>query len=480
MTTLTALLAERARTLDVALHTVEVVVDGEVVEGSACAPLTLDTPHRMYSVGKSWTALAVGMLADDGTLRLEDRVVDHVGEQVPVHPWLERATVHDLLTMRGPHRATTYKRYDGPWLESWFRVPPTRRPGTVFTYDTSGSYVLSALVERLAGTSLAAFLHRRLLEPIGAGGVRFLPGPDGWSQGGSGLVCSARDLRRVAQVVLDGGVHDGRALLPPGFVAAMTSPQADTRQQSWGSELRQSYGFQTWLPARGGWLMFGLGGQLAWGDPTRRLLVVVTADTQVCPAGDQRLIDALLQNVVPRWWAGRSTTFPTSAARRAAESPTGQGADRPTDDPAGTTDGAGTATPSLTWPRPHHDAVHACTVTGRWTTHVPGAPADLSLAVGPAGGTVSSADAGWVLPFDLAAPREATVEGARAVVTAGWSGPGTLDLRCAVLGDELASVRLRLVLTDDGLLTVVSQGFGEDLSPAWQVDATYVPASGSA
>jgi CubicO group peptidase (beta-lactamase class C family) len=444
---LTDLLAERARALDVALHTVEVLVDGEVVESAACAPLTLDTPHRLDSVSKSLTALAVGLLADDGLLRLDDPVVrffpDQVGEH-PVHPWLAATTVHDLLAMRGPHRATTYKRYDGPWLESWFRVPPTHRPGTVFTYDTSGSYVLAALVERVTGGSLVDFLRPRLLDPLGVGEVRVLPGPDGWSQGGSGLVCSARDLRRIAQVVLDGGTHDGRSLVPAAFVEAMTAPQADTRQQSWGSELRQAYGFQTWLPAQGGWLMFGLGGQLAWGDPGRGLLVVVTADTQPCPAGDQRLIDALLQDVVPRWWSSRQT--------------------------------ARTGSPSdLAWPAPRHDPAHARAVVGRWTTDVPDAPADVVLDVGPTGGTVSAAG-GWVLTFDVTAPTQATIEGARAVVTAGWSGPGTLDLRCAVLGDELASVRLRLVLTDDGLLTVASQGFGEGLPAGWQVDATYVPA----
>lgn len=58
-----------------------------------------------------------------------------------MHPWLAATTVRHLLAMRGPHRATTYQL------------------GAVFTYDTSGSYVLAALVERLAGVSLTDYLR---------------------------------------------------------------------------------------------------------------------------------------------------------------------------------------------------------------------------------------------------------------------------------------------------------------------------------
>jgi CubicO group peptidase (beta-lactamase class C family) len=464
------LLVERTRPLDIALHTVEVVEHGQLVESVACAPLTVDSPHRMYSVAKSLTALAVGLLDAEGALSLDDVVVSHFPEQVPVHPWLEAATVADLLAMRGPHLSTTFKHYDGPWVESWFRTVPTHRPGTLFTYDTSGSYLLAALVERLSGLSLVDYLRPRLLDPIGAGELRVLPGDDGYAHGGSGLVCSARDLRRIGQVVLDGGRHDGAAVLPAPFLAAMTSPQADTSLQTWGAELRGGYGYQTWLPASGGWMMFGMGGQIVHGDPATGRLVVLTADTQACPAGDQRLAEILLGEALPRLGAAAGTG--------AGAAPTAPGTDRP----------------SLSWPAPVHEPAHARPVSGRWALERPGGSGnppvtmDLDLGAGGDGDGTLRWDAGTPVELRLrpgvpvvqrtgapGASPHATEPAPLAVVTSGWSAPGSLTVRLAVVGDEVATVRLQLVVHDDGELTVRGQGFGETVDPGWTCTATGRP-----
>lgn len=452
-----ALLAERTRPLDIALHTVEVVEHGELVESVACAPLTTGTPHRMYSVTKSLTAIAVGLLADSGALDLDDLVVAHFTEHEPVHPWLEQTTLRDLLTMRGPHLSTTFKRYDGPWVESWFRVEPTHRPGTLFTYDTSGSYLLAALVERLSGSSLVEYLRPRLLDPVGVGELRVLPGGDGHAHGGSGLVCTPADLRRIGQVVLDGGRHDGATLLPPSFLAEMTGRRADTSLQRWGAELRGGYGYQTWLPASGGWMMFGLGGQIVHGDPATGRLVVVTADTQACNAGDQRLADALLGEVLPRLSEEPGAASPHPAA---------PGPARPGPAP-------------LTWPAPTHRPDQARAVRGRWLLEPPGAaPVTLEADLDADGGTLRW-DAGTPtelrLSFGVPEAQGASSPGVT-VVTCGWTAPGSLSVRVAVVGDEVETVRLQVVVHDDGDVTVRSQGFGETVDPGWTCTATGSPA----
>ena len=72
------------------------------------------------------------------------------------------------------------------------------------------------------------------------------------------------------------------------------------------------------------------------------------------------------------------------------------------------------------------------------------------------------------LPFEPGATLRVTEDGLAAAsgiagpafVTAGWSGPGTLDVRVDVVGDELAVLRLRLVL-GDGVVTLRRRGHGE-------------------
>ena len=197
---------------DVAIHTLEVSVAGRVVARGGIPPFGLDAPHRMYSVSKSLTGLAVLLLAEEGRLRLTDGIAEHFPEMAPVHPWIEATRIDDILAMTGPHSRTTYDEAAGGWLESYFRVPPTHRPGTLFTYDTSGSYVLSALVERLSGMPLLEYLRPRLLDPLGVGTTaRFLTGPEGISHGGSGLIMAPGDLLPIAEVLNGGGCRNGRA-----------------------------------------------------------------------------------------------------------------------------------------------------------------------------------------------------------------------------------------------------------------------------
>lgn len=442
----------------VALHTVQVVRRGEPLVEATCSPLTLDTPQRMFSVTKSLTGLAVGILAGEGRIALTDTVMDHFGDYAPVHPWVAATTVRDVLSMRGPHPSTTYKRYDGPWLESYFRVPPTHQPGTLFTYDTSGTYLLAALVERISGESLADYLRPRLFDPLGISpGLRIIFGPDGFSSGGSGLVCTPRDLGRLALLLVCGGSLDGLELVPHSFWAAATTPQADTTMQTWGAQLQGGYGYLTWLPRAGGWLMFGMGGQLVYGDPGRELLIVVTADTQASPGSDQSLVDLVVGDLAEAW------------ADAAA--------------PNERTD--------LAWPAPRHKPEWGRVLRGRWTPVDGGelGPLELDACLDPVGGSLRAGAAGqegdWQI--DLTCDASILVErsgmGAAtnltgpAVVSAGWSAADTLDIRVDALGDELGVLRLRVVASPDGTLTVRRQGYAEALASGWAGVASYRPVS---
>ncbi|GAA4688197.1 CubicO group peptidase, beta-lactamase class C family [Promicromonospora umidemergens] len=469
-------LAHRAGALDIALHTVQVSIRGETVAHAVSDLVGLDTPQRMYSVAKTVTGLAIGLLADEGALSLDDPVAGHFPELGPVHPWLEATTIQHLLAMRGPHRSTTYERTDGSWLESYFRVPPTHPPGTVFTYDTSASYTLAALVERLSGASLVDYLRPRLFDALGISpGLRFLTGPEGIAHGGSGLVCTSRDLLRLAHLLLDDGVHDGARLLPAAYLRGATSPQADTTLETSDAVLRGGYGYQLWLPRPGSWLLFGLGGQIVYGDPARGVAVTVTADAQACENGHERLLDDVLERVVDpltdRLDAGRADAAAgadrADAATEGVRSKAGSRADR---------------TPvAFPWPAPPHDRAHARPVEGRYANAMDGpGPAELVLSLDDDGGRLRStgswaAAGGEGLELRYDRPVQTVVDGRPAVVTAGWTGVGTLDVRCALLGDELTTWRARLAWTPDGTLAVQSQVFGESADQSWTFHAAYRP-----
>lgn len=435
--TLRTLLAE-AHAADIALHSIEISVAGRTVVRDGIAPFGPDVPHRLYSVSKSFTGLAVLLLAEEGLLELDDGILTHFPEQAPVHAWLEQTRIDDMLAMTGPYSRTTYVEASDSWFPSYFREPPTHRPGTLFTYDTSASYVLAALVERLAGMPVLDYLRPRLLDPLGIGaGARFLPGPEGISHGGSGLIMAPSDLLPIAETINQGGCRGGDRILPECVVARLVEQRSSPAMQTWGAPLRAGYGRQVWLPGGGSWMMFGLGGQIVYGDPEREIAAVVTADTTTLTGGDQRLVDMML---------------------RALD---------------GVDEAGGDLTIGLAPPVPPHDPRHAGSV--RTTAALitgEDAPEEIVVEADADGGRVRWDDA-HELVFATARPTTARTPLGDAVVTAGWTTPGVLDVRLSAVGDDIASVRLRLVAGDDGILTLMSQGFGPAIGSSWTFRGSY-------
>ena len=67
----------------VTMHGFMVVRRGQVAAEGAWAPFRLDERHRMYSISKSFTSLAIGCLIGEGRLRLEDEVWRFFPDKVP-------------------------------------------------------------------------------------------------------------------------------------------------------------------------------------------------------------------------------------------------------------------------------------------------------------------------------------------------------------------------------------------------------------
>ena len=255
------------------------VRDGKICFEKYWEPYDKDMNHRMYSVGKSFTAIAVGLLISDGKLTVEDDICDYFPDKLPerVHPFIKEMKVKHLLTMSTAHKSTTYKNYEGDWVESFFHVEPDYRPGTIFSYDTSATHVLSALVGRLADKDMFSFLRERVLDEIGFRSREWLVDDAGVTRGGDGLYCTSRDLAAVAQLCMDGGVYHGKQLIPAGYLKDMLSVQISTAHKEAYDE-QFGYGYQVWGNRGGGFTFYGMGGQLAVCFPDKKFMLIATAN----------------------------------------------------------------------------------------------------------------------------------------------------------------------------------------------------------
>lgn len=287
----------RLRREDVCMHGFILSVGGEVKAKAYYAPFEEGRPHRMYSVSKSMTALAIGILIDEGKLSLDDHIVDYFADYLPEEPdpRLMRLTIRDMLRMATCYRWTAYREgVDENWTKPFFTAKSTHEPGTVFHYDTGCSQVLAALVVRLSGQEVIDFLNERVFGPIGAEDEKYwLRDPSGTCQGGTGLCMSLRDLHKVTRIVMAGG----RGLIPRWFCEEMGKKHIDNRLCT-NEEERYGYGWQVWM-TRAGWAMYGLGGQLAVVCPEKDVCLCTIADTRLDNVGVQRIYDAFFEEVYP-------------------------------------------------------------------------------------------------------------------------------------------------------------------------------------
>lgn len=134
------------------MHSVLILRSGKLICETYYAPFTRETLHRMFSITKSLVSVAVGILADEGKVNLTDPITRYFPEYEPkegFHPYIAETTILDMLMMTTPHNGTTFDKYRSyDWVETFFVKTPTHRPGTIFSYDTSASHVMAALVEK--------------------------------------------------------------------------------------------------------------------------------------------------------------------------------------------------------------------------------------------------------------------------------------------------------------------------------------------
>lgn len=294
---------DRLEESHVPMHSVLLMRHGKLATEGYYAPYQPETLHRMFSICKSLNALAIGVLIGDGKIDEEDKIVSFFPDKLPadVHPWIATMTIRNLLMMRTCHVSTTYKHDPSiEWVESFFTVQPTHKPGTVFHYDTSASHVLCMLVERITGKSMLDFLRERLLDKIGWSKDAYLiENPFGDPQGGSGLMCTPMDLMLLGKLLLQRGIWEGEQLLPRDFVDTAVSCLTPNAVTGGVLSEMQGYGYQIWRSEHNGFVCYGMGGQLVLCLPDHDVVMVTTADTQGMGGGNQFIYNSFYEEILP-------------------------------------------------------------------------------------------------------------------------------------------------------------------------------------
>jgi CubicO group peptidase (beta-lactamase class C family) len=261
-----------------AMHSFMLVRHGHVVAEGWWAPYDPASRHALYSLSKSFTSTAVGLAAAEGKLSVDDEVLKFFPEEAPARPNdnLRAMRVSDLLRMSTGHQSEPPRKSDEPWARSFLAHPVPFKPGTHFLYNTSATYMASAIVQKATGETVLDYLRPRLFEPLGIDDPTWEASPQGVTAGGYGLSVRTEDIARFGQLYLQRGNWQGRQLVPAAWVDAATARQTSNGSNP-ASDWDQGYGYQFWRSRHGAYRGDGAFGQYCVVLPEQDAVIAITS-----------------------------------------------------------------------------------------------------------------------------------------------------------------------------------------------------------
>ncbi len=262
------------------IHSMMIVRHGHVVAEGFWHPEAAEKPHVLWSLSKSFTSTAVGLLVADGRLNVDAVVLDFFPECAPttLSDNLRAMRVRDLLTMTTGHDTEPKFTLDASWEEGFLAHPAPHAPGTHFLYNSAGSHMLSAILQKASGQTMLDFLRPRLFEPLGIQDPQWDTSPQGVTLGGWGLHLRTEEIARFGQLYLQKGKWNGQQLVPAAWVELATSKQVSNGNDP-DRDWTQGYGFQFWRCRHNAYRGDGRDGQFCVVLPELDAVVVMTAQT---------------------------------------------------------------------------------------------------------------------------------------------------------------------------------------------------------
>lgn len=253
-----------------------------------------DTPHDTRSAGKTFASVMVGAAMMAGAPIAPDsaayRLLAARGPFANPDPRKAAITVGHLMTHTsglacddndaaspGNEQTMQSQVAEPDWWKYTLDLPMVHDPGSHYAYCSAGMNLVGAALTDATHTWLPALFDRTIAKPLGFGRWHFnlMPTLDGYQGGGVRL--RSRDLLKLGQAYLDGGVWRGRRIVPADWVARSTAPVVRTSERSADG---YAWHLNTLEAGAGAWREYeanGNGGQLLIVVPELELVVVFTA-----------------------------------------------------------------------------------------------------------------------------------------------------------------------------------------------------------
>jgi CubicO group peptidase (beta-lactamase class C family) len=231
------------------MHSLIVAKDGRLVIEEYFGDQDADTPHDLRSVTKSITSILMGIAIDQGFVKsLDDPFQSYIPQLVPRKNRDSRKaqiTIRHLITMTSGldcndwdsrsegQEDRVYRQRD--WLQTFVDLPMRHEPGTEAAYCTMGQVLATEIISLTSGMPIDEFANRNLFGPLGITNVYWdHPSSIATLQSGNRLNMTPRDMAKIGQLMLDGGVWNGERIVSEEWVHESTSVKTSITGMDYG------------------------------------------------------------------------------------------------------------------------------------------------------------------------------------------------------------------------------------------------------
>ena len=272
---------------DIKLHTHSLILarGNQVFAEAYYKPFDENFLHRMYSVSKTFVAIAVGMAITEGILSMDDVIVEDFPEfrNENVDDLHDECTVRDMLTMQSNigTGVAWWGKYQSR-VEAYYSMKSSKIPGSIFYYDSIGSFLLGCMIERRTGKPFLEYLKEKVLLEIGFSKESYtLREPAEFTIGDSGVMCTLRDLALFSRFIMQKGEWNGKQYIDREFMEnAIMKQVGNALDGAFDSYNNRGYGYLIWKTHEDGFSLVGMADQLAICDMKHDLMFVINSDNQ--------------------------------------------------------------------------------------------------------------------------------------------------------------------------------------------------------
>ena len=269
------------------IDSVIVVRHGYVILEEYGNPYQQNNTHYLASVTKSFSSALIGIALEEGYIdSISHKVLDFFPNRsfANMSAWKQAITLEHLLAMTSgipfSDEVDSWQMHDSnDAVQFVLDRSVTSEPGTVWSYSSGGSHLLSAIVNVTTGMDTLEFAREHLFDPLGISALHWGRDAMGIPWGHAYLFMRALDMAKFGYLYLHSGMWDGQQIVPAEWVAESTSMNTYFGE-SWG------YGYQWWIQNETGtydcyhYCASGALGQKIYVIPNYDMVVVFTASSE--------------------------------------------------------------------------------------------------------------------------------------------------------------------------------------------------------